>query len=450
MRGTSNPPLLPSRHTDRFSDTMAIGIDIGTTNSVLALASGGQVRLAEFQFQGDVVSTFRSVLYIPESEEGQRNPRILTGPEALEAYLNDGGGGRMLSSPKSFLATSFSETQIGQRKVSLEELLSYIIRDLRQQAEMQFGSLEGPVVVGRPVRFVQHDREHREEYALTRLEKAFALAGFSEVHFEYEPIAAAYTYQQHIRREEIVFVADFGGGTSDFCLFRAIPQGRQNPNATDQIISIGGIGLAGDSFDQQIIDHAVCPLLGKGGLYTSLGKDLQIPGWIFAMFSDWSRSSQLREQKNLKLILELSHLAHDPEPIQNLFTIIKQNLGYYLYQSTATLKIGLSNQDTGRFSFQQEGIDISALVSREHFTAWIEDRLVSILAAAQETLHKASVSPKQVTRVFLTGGSSQVPALRDAFARLFGEEKLSSGAEFTSVAQGLALRAAELGRLGQP
>lgn len=244
-----------------------IGIDFGTTNSALACYTQDGVKLAKFSLCGQDTNSFRSVLYISNDYELSTLNAISAGPQAIEQYLGDGATGRLVQSLKSFLPSeSFKTTRIRGVNFTLEELISRILTPLRESAERQFGQLSGPVVVGRPVRFVHQTDEQSEQRALDRLTQAFALAGFSEIRFVHEPVAAAYAYNRCIEGEELLLIGDFGGGTSDFCVVEVKPD-HNGFSTGGRIVATGGVGRAGDALDSHLVMERVAPELGMGTFY---------------------------------------------------------------------------------------------------------------------------------------------------------------------------------------
>ncbi len=200
----------------------ALGVDFGTTNSSIALADGNSppelVRFA--RGDGSETATFRSILYF-EREHGRRAMLELAGPEAIDRYFDADEPGRLIQSLKSFLAArDFSSTSIFGQPYRLEALIGVILRRLRERAEERFDALPGRVVVGRPVRFADATDEAAVELALSRLGASFYNAGYPDVVFEYEPVAAAYHYESRLDHDELILIADFGGGTSEFSLLR--------------------------------------------------------------------------------------------------------------------------------------------------------------------------------------------------------------------------------------
>jgi hypothetical chaperone protein len=410
----------------------SIGIDFGTTNSALAVAADGQVRMARFPFMETAVDTFRSVLFFENAVKGRPAPKPLAGPAAIERYLEPHEGGRLIQSLKSFAASRmFTQTQIHGRSYKLEELIGLFLRALRSEAEQQLGPLGNRATVGRPVQFVGAESAEDEAAALGRLRRAFALAGFDEVEFEYEPIGAAYSYAQRLKREEVVLIADFGGGTSDFSLVRL--------GSKTEIIGTSGVPIGGDTFDARIVRHLVSPLLGLGSNYRSMQKILPVPSSLYLKLESWHHLSFLRSRDNLQLIQSIRAQSMEPEKIDRLTEVVEGDLGYHLHRSVQRTKVDLSSHEEAQFAFTDTTADIRRNIKRSQFERWLADDLARIDRCAGDLLRKTDVSPEKVDRVFLTGGSSLVPAVRDLFAGRFGEEKIAAGDEFTSVARGLAL-----------
>ena len=264
-----------------------LGLDFGTTNSAVgAVRADGGCVLARFHDGHDLSSTFRSVLHFSADGHGpNRRPAASAGPRAVETYLDEGAAGRVLQSLKSYLASRlFGETSIYGWRFTLEELIAIILRELREAARDQLGDPATRVLLGRPVHFVvgeeaQTDPE-RDAQALERLTRAAMLAGFEEVEFEYEPVAAAFEYERGLDHDELVLIGDFGGGTSDFCLVRLGPSARRDRGGG--ILGVDGVPVAGGAFDGRLVRHVVAPRLGLGSVRrTEHGKDLPVPVWIY-------------------------------------------------------------------------------------------------------------------------------------------------------------------------
>ena len=299
-------------------------------------------------------------------------------------------------------------------------------------------------MVGRPVRFVGADSEEDDDYAVSRLREAFKLAGFENVDFEMEPVAAAYAYESTLDHDELILIGDFGGGTSDFSLLQVGPGVRGRGRAKRSLLGNSGIGLAGDAFDARIVRKLVSPALGSESYARSLNKILPaVPAWIYANLERWHYLSFLRT-RNVMEILRSAHLrALEPEKIVALIALIEEDLGYQLHQAVQRVKFELSQSQSAEFHFRDGSMDLRIAVTRSEFEVWIEDELHAIEACIDSLLKTSGVAPAQVDRVFLTGGSSFVPSVRRIFTTRFGEDRIRSGNEFTSVAHGLALRAQE-------
>lgn len=263
-----------------------IGLDFGTTNSAIAVADAGkQATLACFGDGSNTTTSFRSILYFPQKDRSSTvKAETKAGPEAISSYLEADTKGRLLLSVKSHLASRlFTSTQINGRFYTLEDLIAIILRRLRTIVIEQFGVSADNVVIGRPVRFAGAETEADETLALTRLRSAAELAGFSEVTFELEPVAAAYQYETQLDHDELVLIGDFGGGTSDFTLAQLGP-GRKR-TGRNPVVGTSGVAIAGDSFDSRIMMNLVAPKLGLGSHYVSLGKQLPVPVWLYSQLS---------------------------------------------------------------------------------------------------------------------------------------------------------------------
>ena len=433
-----------------------IGIDFGTTNSSVALADGDSpVRLATFPSCGAETPSFRSVLYFEQSKSaaGLKRTHSLTGPAAIERYLEADEKGRLIQSLKSHLPNrQLTGTEIFGRRHKLEDILSRLIGDLRRQAENQFQRPIRRAVVGRPVQFVGAETEQDNEFAESRLREAFTLAGFEQIEFELEPVAAASAYESTLDHDELLLIGDFGGGTSDFSLLRAGPEIRRGGRTPQHLLGNSGVGLAGDAFDARIVRKLVSPALGSDSEARSLNKLLPaVPAWIYANLERWHYLSFLRTN-NVREILKSARIrALEPEKIEALISIVDEDLGYRLHQSVQQVKFALSQSERAEFRFRDTpkshvSIDLRIPVTRTEFEAWIAEDLRQIETCIDSLLSKAGVHPREVDRVFLTGGTSFVPAVRRIFSTRFGEDRIRSGNEFTSVAHGLALRAAEVFR----
>ncbi len=426
----------------------AIGIDFGTTNSTVARATGqSQVELVAFPTLIGETFSFRSVLYLQQAKQtGKARIHAWTGPSAIEHYLAAENKGRLIQSLKSYLSDrTLTGTAVFGRHYTLQDLVSRILADLRRHAERQFHTPVGYAMVGRPVRFVGAETDEDETFALSRLRQAFAEAGFDRVEFELEPVAAAYAYESTLDHDELILIGDFGGGTSDFSLLHVGPGVRKRGRKPQDLLGNSGIGLAGDAFDARIVRKLVSPALGSESFARSLNKLLPAaPAWIYANLERWHYLSFLRTANVMEILKTARLRALEPEKIEALITLIDEDLGYHLHQAVQRVKFELSHADVADFHFRDGSMDISITVPRAAFEGWIAEELRSIEQCVDSLLETSGITRSQVDRVFLTGGSSLVPAVRRIFEARFGEQRIRTGNEFISVARGLALRAQEV------
>lgn len=416
-----------------------IGLDIGTTNSAVAVyddESGDAVKLARFEHAAGMSDTCRTLLYF------QTGQKAVGGPRAIDQYLAGEGQGRLIQSMKSYLADrSFQATNIFGRTVSLTDLMATFLRELRAHAEASVGPLGNRAVVGRPVVFASAKDEEDETLATDRMRAALASAGWDDVVFEYEPVGAAYYYETQLDHDELVLIADFGGGTSDFSLIRVGPSHRGR--GVERILGNDGVGIAGDALDARVLHHLVAPMLGLGTTYHSMfGKELPVPVWIYQRLLRWHHLSFLKTKKNMEMLESIASQATEDEPIRRLLHVLENDLGYHLYRAVERTKVALSSAEQALFTFSDEPLVIEAPVTRKAFEGWIEEDMTTMGDCVDRLLARVGVDRKDVNQVFMTGGSSFVPAVRRIFETRFGATKLRAGGEMISVASGLALRAA--------
>jgi len=428
-----------------------LGLDFGTTNSAVGVAArDGVSRLATFDAAGQQSPTFRSVLHfsVPEGKPRQR-PVPTAGPWAIASYRDEGAGGRFLQSLKSHLASrNLDETWVFGWKFTLEELVAIILTELRRVARAELGDPGERVLLGRPVHFAAGPEGHvdveGDARALARLEGAARQAGFSEIGFELEPVAAAYEYERSLDHDELVLIGDFGGGTSDFCLVRLGPQARKESDRSQSILGIEGVPIAGGAFDGRIVRAVVAPRLGLGSLRRSEhGKTLPVPAWLYSRLERWEDVSFLANPQTFETLKQLRFQAVEPGKIDSLIRLVEDDLGYLLYEAIEGTKLALSTQETARFAFSELPRRIQQDVTQADFEQWLAPDLARLASCVDRLLERCGVVPDDVDRVFLTGGSSLVPAVRRLFIARFGEDRLRGGEELTTVARGLARIAAE-------
>ncbi len=393
-----------------------IGVDFGTSNSVVTVLNEGGTTLS------------RTVLcFWLEPFGASQRFRYAAGSEAIQAYLEDPLASRLILSMKTFLAQrSFESTRIFGRIHTLEQLVAMFLRKLLP--EVGDGAA---IVAGRPVRFAGESAD--DALGEKRLRAAYAAASLPVLNVVLEPEAAGWRFVRGLSEPATVLIGDFGGGTSDFSVLRFTPD--------RGIAALGhaGVGIAGDVFDYRIIDHVISPRLGKGDMYTIMGKELPVPPEYFSSFARWHRLSMMRTPRMLRDISSVARTAAHPERLQALVRLIEGEHGYRLYEAVAAAKMALSHEERTVLRFREAGFVIETPISRIEFENWIAEDLSQLAGAVDAALKAAGVTANDIDRVFLTGGTSFVPAVRALFLRRFGPERISAGGEFVSVSEGLAL-----------
>ena len=420
--------------------TSWVGVDFGTTNSAVAFVdASGAPRLAQFPTEHGPRPTFPSVLYFEP-----KKPSV-AGADAIARYLASDTRGRFIQSLKAYLADrTFEGTGIGTRHYTLEKLIALIGRHMSEQ--LGFGAWPSPrrIVLGRPVHFSNPPDAELDVFATERLLSAIRLAGFDEIVFEYEPVAAAYAYEARLERDERILIGDFGGGTSDFTIISVGPGVRQRGRRASDIIGTDGVPIAGDAFDKRIIRNLVAPRLGMGGEYLSPpDKFLPVPSWPYERLERWHYLSFLKSPATLEMLERVRRTASTPERLEAFLLLIRNELGYQLHEAVQHTKFQLSHATEAEFVFESGPVTIRKQVTRTDFEQWIGEEIASMSACVDRLMAASGLAFDDIDRVFLTGGSSFVPAVRRIFVDRFGDARVTGGEELTSVATGLALRARE-------
>jgi hypothetical chaperone protein len=419
------------------SDDFSIGIDFGTSNTVVALAdSDGNVEALTFDHRDGSLKVYVTALCFWDERHGNGlRTHVEGGPWAIDQFLEGLHAHRFIQSFKTFAASAtFQETRIFRERYRFEDLLSTFLRTLVRHGGSRLDWSARNVLIGRPVRFAGFNPD--DDLAMRRYRAAFGKLGADHARYVYEPVGAAFFYARRLDHDATVLVADFGGGTSDFSVMRF---SRQGGALRGEPLGHAGIGIAGDSFDYRIVDRVVSPRLGKGGLYRSMGKILAMPNHYYANFARWNQLAMMKGSGDLKELRELARVALEPEPLEKFIDIIEYDLGFALYRAVSSAKVALSSRDETDFHFHGEGVDIRARITRRDFEGWIAEDVGRIADTLDQALSRAGVGADEIERVFLTGGTSFVPAIRNLFVERFGESRLTSADQFESIAYGLAL-----------
>ena len=410
-------------------------IDFGTTNSVVGLNRDGVIEMVPL---GKESLETKTVLFYSFEDK-----HFYVGDDAIEELKLETMG-RYLVALKSFLGSKENiETTLGTTTYSLSDLISIILRRFKGVLEAHAQKSIEKVVLGRPVRFNDED-DTLDQQAQQRLEAAALQAGFKEVAFEYEPIAAALSYEKDITKEELILVADIGGGTTDYTIIRV--GGAKKENRKEDILATHGCYVGGNSFDSQIIKNFVIKHLGYGSSYTNMGKKMEIGSTLYSDFSEWHKFQKMYDLKVLSSIEKFIYMAHDKEKISRLLELIKEGLYFSFSEKIIEAKVDLSFNEATKIEMSMFENPFEEPLSQKAFNGVIAHNIEKIKTTLDETMVKAGIGYEQIDRVFLTGGSTLVPAVQNIYQELFSKDKLVHTDVFSSVGYGLAIRAGEVWR----
>ncbi len=417
--------------------TRTLGLDFGTTNTVMALSDTGTTSHSmRFTSSAGTTDSMRTALsFMKDKGLGAAALQVEAGQAAIQQFIDHPGECRFLQSIKTFAASSlFQGTLVYAKRQSFEDLMEVFLRKLKTYAGDEWKDDVSTVIAGRPVRFAGSNPD--EALALARYNEALTRAGFPQIHYVYEPVAAAYYFAQSLKKDANVLVADFGGGTTDYSLIRFEKQAGQL-SATP--IGHSGVGVAGDHFDFRMIDNLVSPEIGKGSKFKSFDKVLDVPSGYYVNFGRWNQLSIFKTSREFADLKSLLRSALEPEKLELFVELVEHDEGYPLYQAISSTKMALSSQEEAEFNFAPLGAAGRKMVKRSDFDRWIADDLAKIEEALDEVLTKTNTAPQSIDKVFLTGGTSFVPAVRQLFTRRFDADKIESGGELLSIAHGLAM-----------
>lgn len=408
------------------------GIDFGTSNSTLGVIKDHKPQLLPLEMAD---STLPSALFFNIGEN-----KTSYGRAAINDYI-EGEHGRFMRSLKSILGTSLMKrgTQIKQRQLSYSQIIGEFIGEMKRRAEVQLDSPLEHVVAGRPVHFVDDDKT-ADDAAQAALEEIYRRVGFKSVEFQFEPIAAALNYEQQLQQEELALIVDIGGGTSDFTLIRLNPNMRHKINRYDDILATNGVHIGGNDFDRRFNLAKAMPALGLNS-YMSGPSRLAMPSTPYFDLATWHLIHHQYERTNISRIEALRVQAEHPELIERLIRLLKNQEGHLLISKVEACKITLASQLETQLDLNFIEQELNLTCSRAEFDEATAREVASISQSIHESLHGAQLSARQVSSVFLTGGTTGLPSVYNAVKAIFPECKLVEGDRFGSVGLGLAIDA---------
>ncbi len=444
---------------------MRIGLDFGTTNSGAAVFDGERVQVFPIDPASRDPTVIRSTLYITREHE------VFIGQEALATYYSQNAGrpskmvrryvgeiemtfaelptfvkdvyvlvdemtpGRLLRSLKSELASKYEGTTIFDRYYELEELLALYLREIRERVEAETGDAVDGVVLGRPVTFVNSDAEADSQRAEKRLRRAAEIAGFQDVAFELEPVAAALHYELMAGEPQNVVIFDFGGGTLDITVMRIGEPGER------QVFATGGVGIAGDVFDRRIIEGMLLEHFGRGSTWGD--DDAPFPRRYTDALVNWQTIPELNRPDTLHFLRLAQITGNHPARVQALESLLVNNHAIRLLDEVERAKIVLSTERFATVQLADDDISLWQPLTRSQFESLITDATRRIEACLLDTLECSGLPVDEIDAVVRTGGSAQIPCFIEMMGRIFGQEKVILSDVFSGVTSGLAIRASD-------
>ena len=417
-------------------------IDFGTSNSAIAIPGDGGMQLVELEPGHRTMPT--AVFYFTEGRDDAEGPPRAFGRAAMTAYV-DGADGRLMRSMKSILGSSLIDqtTDVGGgRGVKYADIVAGYLKRLRRLA----GNPER-AVLGRPVFFVDEEPE-RDAQAQAALEAAALAVGFSEVHFQYEPIAAAFDYENHIDSERLVLVADIGGGTSDFSIVRVGPDRKQRLDRRDDILANHGVHIAGTDFDRHIELAGILREFGYRALgpVRADGSQREVPSGIYFDLATWHLINTVYSPFRVAELRQMKSFYAEPAHHRRLMTVLEERLGHELASRAEEAKIAVAGGGDTRIDLGHVENGLTLELSGATAMAALDADLGRIVQAARDTVLQAGLKPEQIDALYFTGGSTGLTTLADRIAAEFPQAEAVRGDRFASVATGLGLHAARLFR----
>jgi hypothetical chaperone protein len=408
------------------------GIDFGTSNSTAGFLDRGKPRLVTLE---DAHVTIPSAVFFNFEDD-----RTYFGRRAIEDYTANSEG-RLLRALKSVLGTSLirEKTRIKAHSIAFSDIIGGFVGYLKHRLEEEAGGPVDDIVLGRPVHFVDDDPKADAE-AEAELEKAARSRGFRGIAFQFEPIAAALDYEQSVEREELALIVDMGGGTSDFSIVRVSPERARAADRRDDILANAGVHIGGTDFDRLLSMAAVMPHFGFG-TPTRDGKR-NLPAGYFFDLATWQRINLLYTQKAMSDLRQIRYEAARPELVERMIDVVRHRQGHALAARVEAAKVALTDRPEAAIVLDMLEEKLSLPVTARDLATAIDAALERVAATISATLRDAGVPAERIDTLFLTGGSTAIPLVRERVLDMFPRARVVHGDMFGSVGLGLALDAA--------
>ena len=406
------------------------GLDFGTSNTTLGTIVGHVPTLAVLEAGHTTIPS--SIFY-------EVDGATLIGRKAIEAYV-DGAPGRLMRSLKSVLGTALIDetTKVGRERASFRDVIAYYLGAVKRRAEQVTGHELRNLVHGRPVHFVDNApaSDRKAEQTLRDIARDI---GFVDVTFQFEPIAAALDYERQIASEELALIADIGGGTSDFSIVRLSPERHLRADRRTDILANDGVRVGGTDFDRQLSLGVLMPMLGYGSAMKRAGLD--VPSSYFQEFATWANINRMYEPKVMSEVRQVRREAVHPELLDRLVRVIEEQRGHTLAMEVEEAKITLSDVPKANIPLEwmQSGLDIG--ITRKQLVSHTRELADRIGERIGLCLEQAGLDAGDIDAVFLTGGSVQLPHVRQAITTMVPSARTVHGDTFGAVGKGLTIEA---------
>lgn len=417
---------------------VSCGIDFGTTNSSAAIFRNN-LNPSLVALENDNV-TIPSALFFKTSDNS-----IYYGREAMQMYMK-GEQGRCMRSLKRVLGTNLMSTgtTIGKTNVKFEKIIGHFLQNIKDKIDAAVGMDVENVVMGRPVHFRDNDPQG-DKTAENELRRVACSVGFNNIEFQFEPIAAAFAHETAIEQEKLACVVDIGGGTSDFSIIRLGRNFINKQDRKDDILANTGVRIGGNDFDKALSIKTFMPEFGMGttrGGKSKFDKELPVPTYQFFDLSEWSSINSLYNYKTISLVKNNLFNANEPEKYGRLLEIIENETGHKLLSIVEDTKIELTKKDFANVVLNFMSGNPTFEVKRKDFEKSISLNMDKVSLNVVECIKQAQISPKDISLVVLTGGSTEVPYVKDRLCSFFPEAQISQENKLSSVGLGLAYDAA--------
>ncbi|CAH6636775.1 MULTISPECIES: molecular chaperone [Pseudocitrobacter] len=374
----------------------------------------------------------RAVNYNRDEDIDVLSNSVQFGLASLRQYIDDPEEVYFVKSPKSFLGASGLKPQ---QVAVFEDLVCAMMLHIRQQAQGQLPESIDQAVIGRPINFQGLGGDDANVQAQGILERAAKRAGFRDVVFQYEPVAAGLDFEATLDKEQRVLVVDIGGGTTDCSVLLMGPQWREKLDREQSLLGHSGCRVGGNDLDIALAFKSLMPLLGMGG-ETEKGIALPIlPWWNAVAINDVPAQTDFYSSANGRMLRDLARDARDAEKVALLYKVWQQRLSYRLVRSAEESKIALSDRPEVATTLPFISDELATAITQQGLETALDQPLTRIMEQVHLALNASAEKPDII---YLTGGSARSPLIKKALAEQLPGIPIAGGDDFGSVTAGLA------------